>query len=316
MSSFLITGVAGFIGSNLAERLVAEGHRVVGVDNLAYGVIEQVPQRVEFHQCDIRDPAAYKLYRGVDVVFHLAAKNCIADCQVDPVETLDINVHGTAHVFEAARQARARKVIYAESAALYEGVTSLPSSEPETKPLSFYGLSKEAGRLVAQGYARFSGLVTTGLRYFCVYGPRQDYRRTIPPVMSAFMIKLLRGERPVIYGTGSKRRDFVYIDDVNDFHVQCAFDDRTNGVTYNLGSGVSYSVREVFDRIARLLAIDVEPTYEPDLPGEAEETLADITLARSFGWEPRIDLDAGLTRSIAYIRKDVIPQVGAASDVC
>jgi nucleoside-diphosphate-sugar epimerase len=306
--------VAGFVGSNLAERLVADGHRVVGVDNLSYGLIEQVPDRVEFHECDIRDPASYRLYEGVDVVFHLAAKNCIADCQNDPVDTFDINVHGTAHVFEASRQARARKVVYAESSALYEGIGTLPSPEAATSPQSYYALSKEAGRLVARGYARFAGLATTGLRYFCVYGPRQDYRRSIPPVMSAFVIALLRGERPVIYGTGAKRRDFVYVDDVNEFHLRCALDERTDGQTYNVGSGVNYSVREIFDRVAALLGSNVEPRYEADLPGEAEHTLADITLARSLGWEPKVDLVTGLQRSIGYIREHVIETKPALSD--
>jgi nucleoside-diphosphate-sugar epimerase len=310
----LVTGVAGFIGSNLAERLVADGHRVVGLDNLAYGVIEQVPEGVEFHELDVRDPATYRLYDGIDVVFHLAAKNCIADCQADPVDTFAINVHGTAHVFEASRRARVRKVVYAESSALYEGVATLPTPESETSPVSFYALSKEAGRLVASGYERFFGLTTTALRYFCVYGPRQDYRRTIPPVMSAFIIKLLRGERPVIYGSGEKRRDFVYVDDVNDFHLLCAFDGRTDGKTYNVGAGVSYSVREIFDRIAGLLGSKVQPLYQPDLPGEADQTLADIGLARALGWEPKVDLTAGLERSIAYIREHVTGRAPAFSD--
>lgn len=306
MTSFLVTGVAGFIGSNLAERLLADGHRVVGVDNLAYGVIEQVPDGVELHELDVRDPATYPLYDGVDVVFHLAAKNCIADCQADPVDTFAINVYGAAHVFEAARRARVRKVVYAESSALYEGIAKLPTPESETRPESFYALSKEAERLVAQGYGRYYGLTTTALRYFCVYGPRQDYRRTIPPVMSAFIIKLLRGEPPIIYGSGAKRRDFVYIDDVNEFHLLCATDRRTDGKTYNVGSGVSHSVREIFDRISRLLGTKLEPQYRPDLPGEAEQTLADIGLARSLGWEPKVDLTEGLERSIAHIRDHVI----------
>ena len=197
---------------------------------------------------------------------------------------------------------------------MYEGLSSLPSVETDTRPVSFYALSKEAGRLVARGYERFAGLVTTGLRYFCVYGPRQDYRRTIPPVMSAFIIKLLRGERPAIYGTGSKRRDFIYVDDVNEFHLLCATDERTDGKTYNVGSGVSYSVQEIFDRIAALLGSDVEPRYGADLPGEAEATLADITLARSLGWEPKVDLTAGLEHAIRYIRDHVLDRTPALSD--
>ena len=311
---FLVTGVAGFIGSNLAERLIADGHRVVGVDNLSYGLLEQVPDRVEFHQGDIRDAATYCWYEGIDVVFHLAAKNCIADCQNDPVDTFDINVCGTAHVFEAARRAGVRKVIHAESSALYEGIETLPSPEGKTSPRSFYALSKEASRLVARGYEQFAGLATTGLRYFCVYGPRQDYRRSIPPLMSACILKLLRGERPVIYGTGAKRRDFVYVDDVNEFHLLCASDRRTDGQTYNIGSGVNYSVREIFDHVAGLLGSRVQPRYEADLPGEAEQTLADIALARSLGWEPQVDLTTGLMRSVAYIREHVLPGTTVLSD--
>jgi len=311
--SVLITGVAGFIGSNLAERLVADGHRVVGLDNLAYGVIEQVPDRVEFHALDIRDPGTYRLYDGIDVVFHLAAKNCIPDCQADPLDTFDINVRGTVHVFEASRHARVRKVVYAESAALYEGATTLPSREADTSPQSFYALSKAAARLAAHGFERYANLKTTALRYFCVYGPRQDYRRTVPPVMSAFILKLLRGEQPVIYGTGEKRRDFVYVDDVNDFHVLCAVDGRTDGATYNLGSGTSHSVREIFDRVARLVGSGLTPRHEGNLPGEAEETRADITRARALGWAPRIDLETGLKRSIAYIREHVIDRPAAVS---
>ncbi len=315
MTTFLITGVAGFVGSNLAERLLVDGHRVVGIDNLAYGVIEQVPRTVEFHQCDVRDPAAYRWYDGVEVVFHLAAKNCIADCQANPVETFDVNVHGTAHVFEASRRAGVRKVVHAESSALYEGVTTLPSSETEISPVSFYALSKAGARVVAQGYERFAGLTATALRYFCVYGPRQDYRRTIPPLMSAFIIKLLRGERPLIYGSGKKRRDFVFVDDVNEFHILCASDHRTDGRTYNVGSGVNYSVREIFERVATLLGKAIEPLHQPDLPGEADSTLADITAARGLGWAPKTDLTTGLERSIAYVREHVIEPGLVLSDI-
>ena len=182
----VVTGVAGFIGSNLAERLLAEQFEVVGVDNLSYGVLEQVPSGVAFHRQDIRAEGLESLFRGADVVYHLAAKNCIADCQADPVETADINVTGTVKVFEAARRSGARKVVYAESSALYEGVAAMPTPESEVRPQSFYAVSKLAGSAFAEAYRRWSGLNLTALRYFCVYGPRQDYRRTVPPVMSAF----------------------------------------------------------------------------------------------------------------------------------
>jgi nucleoside-diphosphate-sugar epimerase len=298
----LITGVAGFIGSNLADRLLREGHDVVGIDNLAYGPREQVPSGVDFMLADIRDPALAKYLRGADALFHLAAKNCIADCQTDPVETSDINVSGTVNVFRAAVEANVRRVIYAESSALYEGSTRFPTPESDVAPRSFYAVSKLSGMLFADAFARFHGLSTTALRYFCVYGPRQDYRRSIPPVMSAFIIKLLNGQQPVIYGSGEKRRDFVYVDDVNDFHVQCLNDERTVGRVFNLGTGTNHSVREIYDIIARLLETSIRPSFRPDLPGEAEQNLADVSAARALGWEPRTDLEAGLRASIDYIR--------------
>lgn len=306
-----ITGVAGFIGSNLADRLLAEGWQVVGVDNLAYGVQEQIPGGVEFHQLDIRDAGLDSLFRGADVVFHLAAKNCIADCQADPVETSDINITGTAKVFEAARAARVGKIVYAESSAVYEGSRLLPTPETEMHPESFYALSKMAGGAIAEGYRRFHGMRMTGLRYFCVYGPRQDYRRSIPPVMSAFIIKLLRGERPSIFGSGDKRRDFVFVEDVNDFHLLAATEARTDGLIVNLGSGVSHSINEIYATIAAMLGSSVKPEHRADLPGEAQETLADITLARSLGWSPRVDLRAGLEKQLAFIREHVVAPAGA-----
>jgi nucleoside-diphosphate-sugar epimerase len=166
-----------------------------------------------------------------------------------------------------------------------------------------------AGMLFAEAYGRFAALETTALRYFSVYGPRQDYRRTIPPAMSAFIIRLLRGERPTIYGSGKKRRDFVYVDDINDFHVRCLEDVRTIGNVYNLGSGINYSINDIYERITAQLGSRVEPEMKPDLPGEAETTLADISAARKLGWEPRVDLDEGLRRSIDYIKREVMQSI-------
>jgi nucleoside-diphosphate-sugar epimerase len=305
-SVVLITGVAGFIGSNLADRLISEGHQVRGIDNLAYGVIEQVPKGVVFHQLDIRSREIQPLFKNVDFVFHLAAKNCISDCQADPVETADINITGTVNVFEAARRAGVKKVIYAESSAVYEGSNLFPTPLSEVKPESFYAASKVASMYFADAYKRFSDIRVTGLRYFCVYGPRQDYRRTIPPVMSAFVIKLLKGESPVIYGTGEKRRDFIYVDDVNDFHLCCITDMHTDGETFNLGSGQNYSVNEIYQIISRLLGIHIPAIHKPDLPGEADITLADISEAAKLGWRPKVDIYQGLQRMIDWIKSNVI----------
>lgn len=302
----VVTGVAGFIGSNLADRLLREGYQVVGLDNLSYGVAEQIPEGVEFHRKDIRDNDLSQCFEGAQAVFHLAAKNCIPDCQRDPVDTASINVLGTVQVFQAAVQAGVPKVIYAESSALYEGSRRLPTPEGELYPESFYSLSKMAGYHFAEGFRRDRGLIITALRYFCVYGPRQDYRRSLPPVMSAFMLKLLRGERPVIYGDGKKRRDFVYVDDVNDFHLQCLTDPRSDNLNVNLGSGSYHSVLDIFAMIREMVDSPLTPEHRPDQPGEAQDTLADITLARSLGWQPKTDLRQGLQSMLDHLRKHVL----------
>jgi UDP-glucose 4-epimerase len=296
----------------VAVRLLDEGYSVVGIDDLSQGVAEQIPPGVEFHRLDVRSPSIHRLFRGIGAVFHLAAKNCIADCQLAPVAAASINVVGTVNVFEAARQAGVARVIHAESSALYEGVAELPSAEDHVAPRSMYAITKFAGAAFADAFMRFHDMNMTALRYFCVYGPRQDYRRTIPPVMSAFIIRLLRDERPTIYGTGDKRRDFVYVDDVNDFHVQCLHDVRTHGGTFNLGSGRNHSVSDILSEIQVLLGTDIEPIHAPDQPGEAEQTCADIGRARAVGWSPRVDLREGLQRSISYIREHVDASVPLA----
>lgn len=303
----LVTGVAGFIGSNLADRLLKEGYEVLGLDNLAYGVKAQIPKGVKFHKADIRDKKIHPLFKGVDFVYHLAAKNCISDCQQDPVETSDINVTGTVNVFEAARRGGVKKVIYAESSAIYEASKVYPTPETEVAPQSFYAQSKLAEKLFADAYGKFFNVKSTALRYFCVYGPRQDYRRTIPPVMSAFIMKLLRKQQPVIYGSGKKKRDFVYVDDVNDFHLQCMTDPRTDGGTFNLGSGENYSVKDIYELIEGELNTGIQPVFKDDLPGESEITLADITQASRLGWKPRTGIRSGVQKSIEYIRAEVMP---------
>jgi UDP-glucose 4-epimerase len=303
MKKVLITGVAGFIGSNLADRLLKESkYKVIGIDNLSYGIKEQIPDGVEFHKLDIRSKSIYPIFENVDYVFHLAAKNCISDCQKDPVETSDINITGTLNVFEASRLAKVKKIIYAESSAVYEGCKNLPSSENESVPESFYAISKKATALLANAYKRYFNVDSTALRYFCVYGPRQDYRRTIPPVFSAFIINLLQGNIPTIYGTGKKRRDFVHVDDINDFHIQCMENEKTNNQVFNLGSGKSYSVNEMYEMISQLLCSDLKPIYKKDLPGEAFETLADATKAKNIGWKQKIDIKTGLHSMIDYIK--------------
>ena len=302
----LVTGCAGFIGSNLCRMLLDEGHQVVGVDNLSAGTLENIPNGVEFHERDIRDPALADVFRGAQTVFHLAAKNCLPDCMAHPLETADINVRGTVQVLEAARAAQVPKLVYADTSAEYEGVTEFPSRVDRVHPIGTYAVSKRAAWHFCDSYSRLYGLRLTTLRYFNVYGPAQDFRRIVPPVMSAFIMKMLAGVRPTIYGTGGKRRDFVYVDDVNRFHLLCLQDPRTDGGVFNVGSGVNHSIREIFDAIEAQLRTGLTPQNADELPGEAEITLADVSDGRRLGWRPEIDLTEGLRRSIEDIRTRVL----------
>jgi UDP-glucose 4-epimerase len=296
----LVTGCAGFIGGNLCSDLVRTGYQVVGIDNLMSGTRDSVPADVDFHEVDIRDKAARTLFRGVDAVFHLAARNCPSDCMNHPVETSAINVTGTVQVLEACRACGVGKVIYADTSAQYEGIDRFPSREDTVCPIGPYAVSKRAGALFVESYSRLHGQRFTILRYFNVYGPAQDHRRVVPPVMSAFIMRLLSGQRPRIYGNGRKRRDFVYVDDVNRFHLRCLVDERTDGRTLNIGSGTSHSILEIYAAIEEQMQTGLEPVYEDELPGEAFQTLADITAAKRLGFDPSVSLKEGLTRTVEY----------------
>lgn len=295
----LITGIAGFIGSNLADRLIKEGHKVVGIDNLSYGVLEQVPKEAEFHNTDIRSKDIYPFFEGVDIVFHMAAKNCLPDCQADPVETMDINVTGTANVFEAAKQAGVSKVIYAQSSVLEEG---------EKRLKGFYAISKMAGQWIDEGYKDAFGLTTVALRYFNVYGPRQDYRRTSPPIISKFIIKMLKDEQPLLFADDDKnKRDFVYIDDLNDFHMKCIEDARVNNKLFRLGSGKSTSISELFGTIKNVMRSSIEPLVkerpnDPDF--QPVEPMADISDALALGWAPKTPLETGIAATVGYLKNE------------
>jgi UDP-glucose 4-epimerase len=302
----VVTGVAGFVGSNLAKRLLDRGHSVIGLDNLSAGTLDNVDDRVKFHNVDICTSEIYPLLEGADAVFHLAAKTSLVGCLNNPLEAANINVVGTLNVLEAARKAKVRKFVYADTSAEYEGIHVFPTSEERIRPIGVYAASKHGGATFCDSYRNLYGINVTIVRYFNVYGPAQDWRRVIPPVMSSFIIRMLRGERPVIYGTGEKRRDFIYVDDVNDLHVLILEDDRSEGKVFNIGSGANLSVNEVYQLIEEILKTGLRPVYKPDLPGEAEITLADITASKGLGWEPRVDIGEGLIRTIEYLRTKVL----------
>lgn len=286
----LITGVAGFLGSSLAGRLVQEGYTVVGVCSDSVTARTRVPLEVQLHECDIRSPELHLLFQGVDVVFHLAAKSSVAACQEDPVGTVDINVGGTANVFEAARRANVGKVVYASSSVL----------EEIAKQKTFYAISKSADERLAEGFTAAFRLATVGLRYFNIYGPGQDYRSD-PQVISRFISALTQGQRPILFeGYEQNRRDFVHIDDIHDFHLLCIKDARVNNRIFQLGSGKQYTMAEIIQTIQKILGTNIEPIIKPRTAIDApSSTRADIRDARALGWEPKMGLEEGLRSMIA-----------------
>ncbi len=308
----LVTGVAGFVGSNLGKHLLARGYSVVGIDDLSAGTLENVDKGIEFHKLDIRDEKVYALSRGVDAIFHLAAKASLTDCLAQPLEAASVNTLGTLNMLEAARKAKVPKFIYADTSAEYEGIEEFPQKEDKVLPIGVYAASKHGGYAFCESYRRLYGMNITVMRYFNVYGPAQDWRRVIPPVMCAFILRMLRGEQPVIYGTGEKRRDFIYVDDVNDLHMAVLENPKSEGMVVNAGTGINFSVNQVYELVEEQLKTGFKPIYKPDLPGEAKITLADITNARSLGWEPKIEIREGLRRSIKYLRDQVLKEGKAA----
>jgi UDP-N-acetylglucosamine 4-epimerase len=293
----LVTGIGGFIGGNLGKRLVSTGYSVLGIDNFSQGIPENAPAGIRLEKGDIRSRDIAPFFQEIDVVFHLAAKNEIRSCQEDPVGTMDVNVVGTANVFDLALKAGVSKVVYAQSSVLEEG---------EGRLKGFYAISKRADELLADGFGAL-GLNTVGLRYFNVYGPGQDYRRGSPPVMSRFVSTLLQGKKPVIFeGDEENKRDFIHIDDINDFHLICLEDERVDGRVFRLGTGKNYSIKEVLDITQKLLGTNIEPEVRPRQIGDpAVQTLADISDAMSLGWTPKVGLEKGIETMISYIRAEM-----------
>jgi UDP-glucose 4-epimerase len=294
-----VTGVAGFIGSRLAARLLAEGAEVIGIDDLSAGARESVPAGVEFVRQDVRE-CSPELLRGADAVAHLAAKNCLPDCEADPETTWDINVEGTRRVFRSAIEAGVRRFLLASSSATYEGVLQRPTREGvRLLANSAYGRSKVAAEVaVGEG----SGIAVDVLRYFNVYGPGQDYRRSQPPVISSFIMAGLLDRSPVVFGTGETRRDYVHVDDVNDLQATRLLGDAAPMVM-NVGSGGTTSVLEVLEAVAAELGQLRPVVRHPATRRDSVETWADITRARSTGWSPGRSLKQGIRETADYLRE-------------
>ena len=301
----LVTGGAGFIGSNLADRLLAEGFEVRVLDNLSTGFADNVPDDAELVEGDIRDEEAVRTaVAGVDLVFHQAAHRAVLQSVQSPLSTDLANTHGTLLVLKAAQDAGVRRVVAASSSSVYGGADQLPT--PESAPLvprSPYAVSKLAGEHYCRVWAELFGLETVALRYFNVYGPRQRPDSAYAAVIPLFTHALRTGSRPVVHGDGGQSRSFAYIDDVVAANLAAATApaEACSGKAYNIGGNRRTTLLELLDELGAILAVDVDPEHTAPRAGDIRHSFADISAAgRDLGWEPEVELSDGLRRTVDW----------------
>jgi UDP-glucose 4-epimerase len=287
MQKCLVTGGAGFIGSNLVERLIGDGVQVQVLDNLSTGFLKNLEPflgDIDFTQGDVRDlDTLQEVMLGVEVVFHQAAVVSVPKSVEDPIEAAMVNSLGTLHVLEAARRAGVRRVVFASSCAVYGDLPQLPKKEnAETRPLSPYAVSKLHGETYAFLYSDLYGLETVCLRYFNVYGPKQDPTSPYSGVISIFMDRAVRGELPTIFGDGEQFRDFVYVADVVQANLLAAYRDNIAGAVMNIGTGSSVTVNSLWESISQFTGVEGEPARAEKRPGDIRESVADISRAREL----------------------------------
>jgi nucleoside-diphosphate-sugar epimerase len=303
----LVTGGAGFIGSHLVDALLEQGAVVRAMDNFSTGRRENLAHcsdRIEFVAGDIRDrDTCHSACRGVTFVFHLAALGSVPRSMKDPATTIEVNVSGTANIFAAARDNGARRVVYASSSSVYGDSERLSKKEGEEGlPLSPYALSKIMDEQLADIFALAFGLESIGLRYFNVYGPRQDPEGPYAAVIPRFFRAYLAGETPVIYGDGLQSRDFTYVDDaVRANLLAAAAPSEACARAYNVGGGRRTTVRELARSVRETVGSGPEPLSAPPRAGDVLHSLADLGRVReAIGYQPQWDLSRGLARSHGY----------------
>jgi len=309
MSKYVVTGGAGFIGSSLVRALVAQGAaQVVVVDNLLTGHeenLDEVRRSIEFRRTDIRDYAGLApLVRDADAVFHLAAIPSVPRSIADPVSSHEVNIDGTFNVLRACAEGGVRRVVYAASSSAYGGSEVLPKTESMAPdPKSPYAAQKLAGEYYARVFHLCFGLETVALRYFNVYGPRQDPSSPYSGVISVFIKCLCERVTPPIYGDGEQSRDFTFVEDVVDLTLKAARAPGVAGRLYNAGNGGRYTLNQVWEVLQGIEGVKIPARYEPPRPGDVRHSQADTTAAvRDLGHSPRFFLEEGLRRTLAWYR--------------
>ena len=308
MARYAVTGGAGFIGSHIVHRLVADGHEVMVVDDLSTGARENllaVWKDIVFLEGSICDRKALeRVFEGAECVFHQAALASVKRSVDDPLSTNRTNVEGTLNVLEVARRSGVRRVVYASSSSVYGDAPTLPKHEQMVPaPKSPYAVSKLAGEYYCRVYAELFGLGTVSLRYFNVFGPRQDPGSPYAAVVPIFVKAILEGAQPTVFGDGEQSRDFTYVDNVVQANLLAARAEGAPGHVFNVGCGGSFTLNELIKKLGKILGMDVTPIYAPERPGDVRHSRADIQRARrALGYEPSLGFEEGLKRTVEWLR--------------
>lgn len=310
MANFLITGIAGFIGSSLAHSLVERGHAVRGIDNLSTGKIEnlaEIRSRLEFRHADLLDLDAMRdACRDIDYVLHQAAIPSVPRSVKDPITSNRANVDGTMNILVAARDAKVRRVTYASSSSLYGDTPTLPKHEGMLpNPISPYAVSKLTGEYYMRSFYRVYGLETVSIRYFNVFGPRQDPTSMYSGVLAVFISRMLAQQRPTINGDGEQSRDFTFIDNVVAGNLLAceAPSAQVAGNYFNVATGSRVTLNYTYSVLQKLTGFDQPPLYGPDRAGDVKHSLADISLAQKhLGYKTLIAFEEGLARTVEWYR--------------
>ena len=305
----LVTGGAGFIGSHLVEMLVSEGCKVTVLDNLSsgnYSNLKHIEDQISFCEDDIRNQKALNMaIADCEVVFHLAAIVSVPQTIDDPIDAALVNDMGTLLIFEAARQQKVRRVVFASSCAVYGDDMRLPKQEDMTpKPQSPYAVQKLTSEYYARVFYELYDLETVALRFFNVYGPRQDPSSPYSGVISIFMTKALQHAPAVIYGDGNQSRDFIYVQDVARANLLAAAAPEVSGQVINIGSGISVNINQLWEAIYKLSGKNLKPEYAPKRPGDIVKSVAAIDSAKTrLGFEPETSFEEGLKLTFEWYRK-------------
>src|ERR1700689_2331828 len=300
---YLVTGGAGFIGSNIVDDLVRQGQQVVVLDDLSAGKesnLSDVREKIDLRIGSITDLATVQsACHGADYVIHLAARTSVPRSVENPIETNHVNIDGTLNVLVAARDAKVRRLVYAASSSAYGETPTLPKTEAmQPNPISPYGITKYVGELYAQVFGRVYGLENVCVRYFNVFGPRQDPTSHYSGVLSRFMLAVIQGQSPVVYGDGEQSRDFTFIENIVDETLRACEASGASGLVFNGGTGARITLYQVVKMLERITGKTIQAKYEGPRNGDIRDSQADVSLARKIlGYEPRVLFEEGLKRT-------------------